>query len=133
VESQSDEKPYRELLRDAIDAAGTSRRKLSYAFAEKTRNQQESEYRSLGKYLDEENPDTPAPERAAILAVLLGEPRLALVARTGRNARLQELAGAVDDLLGTVGDLKAEVQDLKSQVGDLQRQRATGTRASEGR
>jgi hypothetical protein len=132
VESQP-ETPYRELLRDAIDAAGTSRRKLSYAFAEKTGNQQESEYRSLGKYLDGENPETPTPERAAILAVLLREPRLALVPRAIRNGRLQQLAATVDDLLGAVGELKNEVQDLKGQVAGLQRQRATGQRASEGR
>lgn len=95
------EQTYADLLRAAMEEAGASRRKLSSAFAGKTGNQKESEYRALGKYL---TGDEPTPERAAILAVLLGEPRLALVTpaadrRTSRHAELEARVAELEDAL----------------------------------
>lgn len=88
---------YAELLRQAIEAK-SSRRKLSFALAERTGNQQPSEYRSLGKYLAGD--EFPARERAATLAVLLGEPQLAIVPdlRDRRRDRLAELEEEVGRL-----------------------------------
>jgi hypothetical protein len=90
---------YSELLRGAIDAAGSSRRKLSFQLAEKTGNQQASEYRALGKYLSGE--EMPSRERAAMLAVLLNEYRLALVsdAQNRRQVRLEDIAEGVAEIL----------------------------------
>jgi len=108
---------YPTLLRAAIKAAGSSRRKLSYELAKKTGNQQEDEYRSLGKYLSSEKPELPSRERAAILAVLLGEPLLALVndARGRRSDRLAKVEAELaalrelrdDDLRGVLARLAA--------------------------
>lgn len=119
---------YAETLRAAIKAAGSSRRKLSADFAEQTGNERETEYRSLGKYLSKTKPELPSRERAAILAVLLNEPRVALVSdsKSRRRDRLGELAATVDDLLATV-------EDLKNQVATLQRRTAVARRASGGR
>lgn len=88
---------YPQILRAAIEA-GSSRRKFSYTLAETTGANQDSEYRALGKYLSGE--ELPSRERAAILAVLLQEPRLALVPSTGerRGARLESVATAVADI-----------------------------------
>lgn len=89
---------YPALLRSAITAAGSSRRKLAPEFAAETGNQPDSEYRALGKYLsgDEE----PSRDRAAILAVLLKKPELALVsdARARRQDRLTTLEARVAKL-----------------------------------
>jgi hypothetical protein len=89
---------YSQLLRSAIDDAGSTRRKLSFQLAEQTGNQQSSEYRALGKYLSGD--ETPGQDRAAILAVLLQQPALALVSATQdrRRVRLAELAATVDRL-----------------------------------
>jgi hypothetical protein len=89
---------YPDLLRAAIDAAGSSRRKLSFYLADMTGNKQTSEYRALGKYLSGE--EIPSADRAAILAVALTEPRLALVAdsRARRQGRLSELEGDLERL-----------------------------------
>jgi hypothetical protein len=105
---------YPELLRSSIDAAGSSRRALSFALAEETDNQQPSEYRALGRYLA--GKETPTRERAAILAVLLKQPLLALVtdAKSRRQVRLQEV--------------EAEVAQLRREF-DLFVQAVTGRRA----
>ena len=110
-----------ELLRDAIKAGESSRRKLSFQLAEKTGNQQPSEYRALGKYL--KGDEAPTKDRAAILAVLLREPRLALVsdAQSRRQDRLGELAKTVDDLIATVADLKEQVEELQRRPGAARR------------
>ncbi len=118
---------YREVLRDAMDAAGSSRRKLSAALAERTGNQQTSEYRALGKYLagDEE----PSRPRATILAELLSDERLAEVSdrQDRRDARLASIEAELAALkesreLGTIAisvrldDLEADLDELKQQL-----------------
>lgn len=92
---------YPDLLREAIKTADSSRRKLSFDLAEATGNQQASEYRALGKYLSVDDPELPNRERAAILAVLLGNHRLALVsdAPNRRQARLEDIAEGVSEIL----------------------------------
>jgi hypothetical protein len=113
---------YPELLRAAIKTAGTSRNKLSSVFAEKTGNQVKSEYRALGKYLsgDEE----PSRERAAILAVLLQEHRLALVSdpQGRRQVRLEDIAEGVAEIL----DNQREALDLLKAVLPVKAARTTG-------
>lgn len=107
---------YPELLRASIDNAKSSRRKLSFQLAEKTGNQQPSEYRALGKYLsgDEE----PSRERAAVLAVLLSAPQLALVSgpQTRRQARLAELAATVDRLETALDGALARLEALEARA-----------------
>jgi hypothetical protein len=87
----SEQSDYAELLRRTLEAK-SSRRKLSFALAKRTGNQQASEYRSLGKYLSGE--ELPTRERGAVLAVLLDEPLLALVpdAKERRRHRQEALA-----------------------------------------
>lgn len=119
----SDEEPkypeYAALLRSAIKDARSSRRKLSFALAAKTGNKQESDYRSLGKYLA--GADQPKRERAAILAVLLNEPRLALVSDVGdrrhdRLAALEENFAEVVRVQGLLLDELALVVDEQGQL-----------------
>jgi len=120
---------YAALLREAIQAAASSRRRLSGELAATTGNEQDSEYRALGKYLAGD--ETPNPERAAILAVLLEEPRLALVSEVAarRRDRLAELESTVDALrpLLRVGDLQEQLDDLARRVGHLERQARPGS------
>ena len=98
---------YAEILRDAIRAAHTSRTKLSFALADKTGNTQKTEYRALGKYLA--GTEIPSPDRAAILAVLLADHRLALVnavaeRRRARQAELEAAVDRIDRILETLVD-----------------------------
>lgn len=117
---------YPELLRASIHAAKSSRRKLSFDLADKTLNQQQSEYRALGKYLkgDEE----PSRERAAILAVLLNEPQLALVSdpQSRRQARQTELAETVDRLETALEGALTRIEVLEASAQPKRR------RANEG-
>jgi hypothetical protein len=114
---------YGTTLREAIEAADTSRRKLSYALAEKTDNKQDSEYRALGKYL--RGDETPSPERAAILAVLLGQPELALVSSPRRD-RLAELAATVDRLETALGGALTRLEALEANAQPRRRRGGEG-------
>lgn len=120
---------YAELLRAAIDNAGTSRRKLSFVLAEETGNQQDSEYRAIGKYLAGEEPSR---ERAAILAVLLGDPQLALVTPSGdrRSARRAELEARVADLEEAAEQLSPYLKELGDRVTALEKRSQPKTRGS---
>jgi hypothetical protein len=118
---------YPELLRSSIESVGSSRRKLSFDLAAETGNQQPDEYRSLGKYMSKTKPETPSRERAAILAVLLKEPRLALVSevRTRRQARLAELAATVDQLETALEGALTRIEALEARA-QPRRRRADG-------
>jgi hypothetical protein len=76
-----------------------SRRSLSFLLAERLGNQQESEYRSLGKYLS--GSEEPGPKKAAAIAEVLETPEVGVVAKTRRDRlealerRLEELEAAV--------------------------------------
>lgn len=115
---------YPDVLRAAISQT-TSRRQLSIRLAETTGNKQESEYRALGKYLSGE--ETPSKDRAAILAVLLQAPQVALVpeAQDGRRRyRLEELADAVVEIL----ENQREILALLKAEPQRQRREAAPTR-----
>jgi len=88
---------YSDLLRAALERSGMSRRRFSALLAAESGNTRESEYRSIGKYLGGE---VPLPPRAAVLAVLLGAPELAMVpdGATRRGGRLAELEARVAEL-----------------------------------
>ena len=104
---------YGKLLRGALEQAGLSRRKFSVALAERTGNQQESEWRSLGKYL---NGEEPSPERAALIAVMLGEPRLALVEGITARQRVRREA-----LEARVAELEEALEALGPQLAEVGR------------
>lgn len=115
---------YPELLRTAVKTAGSSRRKLSFDLAEKTGNQQASEYRALGKYLSDNDPELPNRERAAMLAVLLGNHRLALVSdvQNRRQVRLEDIAEGVSEIL----DNQREALELLRDVLPAKREQRRG-------
>lgn len=104
------ESDYSNLLRDAMDAAGTSRTRLAKDLAARTGNLVRSEYRSLGKYLGGEEPTR---ERAALLAALLNDPRLAQVKemaarQSARRAELEARVAELEKALNLLGpDLRA--------------------------
>jgi hypothetical protein len=106
---------YAGTLRAAIDAAETSRRRLSFRLAARKGTKQESEYRSLGRYL--KGQEMPEPEQAAILAVELGEPLLALVTPVGERRRVRR--ATVETL---VGQNTASIEALREAVQILLRQ-----------
>lgn len=112
------------MLRAAIKEADSSRRKLSFDLAEKTGNQQTSEYRALGKYLSVDEPELPNRERAAILAVLLGNHRLALVSdvQNRRQVRLEDIAEGVAEIL----DNQRDALDLLRDVLPAKREQRRG-------
>lgn len=119
------EDSYPERLRAALTAAGISRRKLAPLYAAETGNKPDSEYRAIGKYLAGE--EVPEPERAAILAVLLRSPGLALVGavpsrRRGRQAELEARVERLETALGALGpDLEA-LETLPERVLALEQQ-----------
>jgi hypothetical protein len=78
--------------------AGVSRRALSFKLAALSGNKQESEYRALGKYLNDG--EMPEPKRAARMARALDAPELANVPGRieRRQVRQAELEARVDDL-----------------------------------
>lgn len=117
----TEEPDYPALLRSAIKAAGSSRRALSFQLAEATGNQQSTEYRSLGKYQSEAKPETPTRERAALLAVLLKEPKLALVTDLAgrRRDRLAKLEGSVAEIARVQALLLDELALVVDEQGRL--------------
>lgn len=121
---------YADMLRAAIDRK-TNRTRLSRALAEKTGAKQSSEYRSIGKYL--RGPEQPDKKRAAILAVLLEEPELALVSavaerRQVRRAELEERVERLERALNLLGpDLRA-LATLPERVLALERPAQTKKR-----
>lgn len=117
---------YAALLRELIgDSPGQqkSRRKLSFEMAAETGNRQESEYRSLGKYL--EGKETPSPERGALLAVLLRRPELALVPQTRRDRRA-ELAKTVEQIEIALGGALSRIEALEAHAQQGRRRAAGG-------
>lgn len=100
---------YPTLLRSAIKEAGSSRNKLGPELAAITGNQEDSEYRAIGKYLAGD--ETPSRERAAILAVLLKKPELALVS-DGRARRQNNLADRLERLEADFAELRQELLDF---------------------
>lgn len=125
---------YAETLRAAIDAAGSSRRKLSYALADKTGNKQTSEYRSLGKYMADakpgKKPEIPDQDRAAVLAVELKEPRLAIVSPVAdrRRGRQAELEARVAELEALANVVMPQLEELGGRVVALEQRRSTKQR-----
>lgn len=111
----AEETEYGTTLRNAIERT-SSRRKLSFQLAEHTGNKQESEYRSLGKYLRGE--DFPSPEKAALMAVLLVDPRVALVERPRRD-RLAERLDKLEVRLAELEDRAGKVEETQRQGVDV--------------
>lgn len=114
---------YPEVLRAAMKNAAMSRNKLSYAVAAKTGNKRDSEYRALGKYLSGD--EAPSQERAALLAVLLSDPAVAIVS-SHRRDRLAELGATVEKLERALGAVLDRVEALER--GQAGRRRAGGGR-----
>lgn len=110
---------YGEQLGAAMKRLPISQRRLSFLLAEQTGNNQESERRSIGKYL--KNEGAPEPDRAAILAVLLRAPELALVpdAVTRRRGRLAELEARIAVLEGVSQASLHLLDDVIEQVESL--------------
>lgn len=117
------EQNYAALLRKAMEAKGMSRRKLSFAMAARTKNKQPSDFRALGKYLN--GTESPSPKNAAILAVELEEPELALVSPQ-RRVRLAELAATVGDHQTAIDALTERLEDLEGRVPRTRRRAAGG-------
>lgn len=122
---------YSERLREAIESAGTSRTRLSVELADKTGNSAKSEYRSLGKYLSGE--EEPSPDRAAILAVLLTEARLALVRpvaarRRNHQQQLEARVELIEESLNRLGPDLGALASLPDRVTALERQVPPGKR-----
>jgi hypothetical protein len=103
---------YGERLKEATKIQPGSRRKLSVLLAAKTGNKPESEWRALGKY--QSNKDVPSPERGALLAVLTGEPSLALGPSSGerRRVRQEELEERVDEIEAALRLLGPDLEGL---------------------
>lgn len=126
---------YKDTLRAAIEKAGTSRRQLSFALADHTGNKRESEYRALGKYLAGD--ELPSDERAAVLAVQLRDPNLALVERERRDGlavRQQQLDRRLTELEDKVEERAQSVdvfaQEVAARLADLEAAQAAETRPS---
>lgn len=96
---------YGERLKEAAKIQPGSLRKLSVLLAAKTGNKPESERRALGKY--QSNAELPTPERGALLAVLTGEPSLALVPPSGERRRVRR-----EELEERVGEIEAALRLL---------------------
>lgn len=129
--------PYAERLKAALEvgkAAGDGRpenkRQLAVAVAEYTGNKLDSERRSIYTYFDHTEPD---PDRAALLAVIMRDPSLALVQPQAekRKARHEELEARVAQLEEIVNRLSPQMKSLGDRVVALeQREPARPVRAS---
>lgn len=124
-------RPYSERFTDALKSSHTPMRTLARAFAEKTGNDIESERPAL--YLYKKGESEPTPERAAILAVLLSDPSLALVQPQAdrRTARRAELEARVAELERAAQELAPYLAEVAARVAALE-QRARPRRQGSG-
>lgn len=107
-----------ELLRETMTARGISRRRLARMVAERTGNREDSERPAIYRYLKGMLPE---PERAALFAVILDEPRLADVPQEGERRRLRlaevaELAAVNEE---NQRELRRVVESVRSSVQEL--------------
>jgi hypothetical protein len=120
--------PYNERLTAALERAGVTRRGLAKALAEREGGEVESKRRNVYKWLAGGEPE---PLRAALLAVILDSPDLAIVQTDGRSSRVGELEGEVAALTQGLDALRKAHGRLLRRVAaleDVPRQAAPGTR-----
>lgn len=111
---------YGELLRTALDETRVSRRRLSFMLADAAGIQQDSAYRTIGKWLADD--EQPSAERAEMVAELLGRPELAATTRQ-RRYLLRGLVAAVEKQKDTLDELARRVEALERAAEDSRTQR----------
>ena len=104
---------YADTLREAMHQK-ISRRQLAKQLADETGSKEASEYRALGKYLAGE--DEPSRERAAILAVILQAPGVALVdGDRGPQVRVVDHLESIEAALTAMAEGQQEILRLLRQ------------------
>lgn len=115
--------PYRLRLEAAIERSPLSKRQVGARLAEREElKDAEAGRRQLYKYLDKGEPTEPEPERAAVLAVILDAPELALVQPQAerRQARRAELEARVADLEAIAEATSPYVAEIAARVTALE-------------
>jgi hypothetical protein len=109
------ENTYTDKLREALDREGWSQGRLVRELAARTGNAVQSERSAVRGYLDGAKP---RPERAALIAEIVGVPDLAEVehrsAAARLEARLEELGTNDAAILASLQELREAVVELRA-------------------